>query len=153
MGETTHQVVGETTQGRRAKWLTWRRAKRLGGETMQGETTQGERESGWNDPLPKHSRPQRAMKVSIFPLYIVWTRFREQFWSCNEAVNCCFLNSHNVRLVKIKEGQQFKFFASNAIGVYANKFQSTDKVAFTCTQWKRLSFLFFCQGIKSILIF
>ena len=33
-----------------------------------------------------------------------------------------------MRLVKIKEGQQFKFFASNAIGVHANKFQSTDKV-------------------------
>ena len=52
MGETTHQVVGETTQGRRAKRLTQWRAKRLGGETTQGETTQGERESGRNDPLP-----------------------------------------------------------------------------------------------------
>ena len=52
MGETTHQVVGEMTQGRRAKRLTQWRAKRLGGETTQGETTQGERESGRNDPLP-----------------------------------------------------------------------------------------------------
>ena len=44
------------------------------------------------------------------------------------CVNFCFLNSHNVRLVKIKEGQQFRFFAFNAIGVYANKLQSTDKL-------------------------
>ena len=50
------------------------------------------------------------MKVSVFPIYIVWARFREQFLSCNGAVNFCFLNSHNVRLAKIKEGQQFKFF-------------------------------------------
>ena len=52
MGETTHQEVGETTQGRRAKRLTLWRAKRLGGETTQGKTTQGERESGRDDPLP-----------------------------------------------------------------------------------------------------
>ena len=51
-------------------------------------------------------------------------------WSCQFL----FLNSHNVRLVKIKEGQQFKVFASNAIDVYANKFQSTDKVIFTCAK-------------------
>ena len=49
-----------------------------------------------------------AMKVSIFPVYIVWARFREQFWSCNGTVNFYSLNSHYVRLVKIKKGQQFK---------------------------------------------
>ena len=72
------------------------------------------------------------MKVSVFPVYIVWTRFREQFWSWNGAINFCFLKSHNVRLVKIKEGQQLKFFTSNAFDVYANKFQSTDKFISTC---------------------
>ena len=56
-------------------------------------------------------------------------------------------------LVKIKEGQQFKVFASNAINIHANKFQSTDEVVFVCTIWKRSSFLFFCQGVKSILVF
>ena len=50
------------------------------------------------------------MKVSVFLVYIVWARLWEQFWSCNGAVNFCFLNSHSVRLVKIKEGQQFNFF-------------------------------------------
>ena len=58
-----------------------------------------------------------------------------------------------MRLVKIKEHQQFKFFASNAIDVYANKFQSTDKVIFICANWRRPSFLLFCQGIRSVLIF
>ena len=55
------------------------------------------------------------MKASVFPVYIVWARFREQFWSCNGAVNFCFLNSHNVRLVKIKEGQQFNCLYCNVI--------------------------------------
>ena len=49
------------------------------------------------------------MKVSVFPVYIVWARFREQFWSCNGTVNFCFLNSHNVRLVKIKEASSSNF--------------------------------------------
>ena len=88
-----------------------------------------------------------------FRVCIVWARFREQFWSRNGAVNFCFLNSQNVRLVKIKECQQFKFFASKAIDVYANKFQSTNKVIFTCAKWRRPCLLFFRQGIKSILIF
>ena len=59
MGETTHQIVGETTQGRRAKRLRvgGRNDSRNGGRNdsgakRQGETTQGERESGRNDPLP-----------------------------------------------------------------------------------------------------
>ena len=51
MGETTHQVVGETTRGRRAKRLGGETTQ---GETTQGETTQGERESERNDPLPLH---------------------------------------------------------------------------------------------------
>ena len=46
MGKPTHQIVGETTQGR------WAKAKQLGGETTQCETTQDEQESGRNDPLP-----------------------------------------------------------------------------------------------------
>ena len=54
-----------------------------------------------------------------------------------------------MRLVKIKEGQQFQFFAFNAIDVYANKFQSTNKVIFTCAKCGRPSFLFFRQEIKS----
>ena len=48
----------------------------------------------------------------------------------NSEVIFCFLNSH-MRLVEIKEGQQFKFFASDAIDVYANKFKTTDKIVFT----------------------
>ena len=63
----------------------------------------------WNILVNKQHHTT-AMKVSVFPVYIVWASFREQFWSCNGAVNFCFLNSHNVRLGKIKEGQQFQFF-------------------------------------------
>ena len=58
----------------------------------------------------------------------------------NEAVNFCFLDSHNVRLVKIKEGQQFKFFSSNAIDVYANKFQPI------LCQMKKTQFSFLLSG-------
>ena len=46
-----------------------------------------------------------------------------------------------MRLVKFKEGQQFKFFASNAIDVHAYKFQSTDKVIFTCAKSVFFSFV------------
>ena len=101
----------------------------------------------WNILVNKQHHTA-AMKVSVFPVYIVWARCREQFWSCNGAVNFCFLNSHNVRLVKIKEGQQFQFFASNAVDVYANKFQPTNKVIFTCAKCRRPCFLFFCQEIN-----
>ena len=47
------------------------------------------------------------MKASVFPVYIVWASLREQFLSCNGAVNFCFLNSYNMDLVKIKEDLQF----------------------------------------------
>ena len=58
MGKTTHQVVGETTQGRRAN--------DSGDETTQGETTQGERENGRNDPLPLLQYPIAILDISIF---------------------------------------------------------------------------------------
>ena len=51
-----------------------------------------------------------------------------------------------MRLVKIKEGQQFQFFASNAIDVYANKFQSTNKVIFTCAKMQKTQFSFLLSG-------
>ena len=74
-------------------------------------------------------------------------------WSC-QFTPPPPLNSHTMRLVKIKEGQQFIFFASNAINVYAiNKLQSTDEAVFTCANEEdQLFFLFFffCQVIKSI---
>ena len=46
-------------------------------------------------------------------MYIVWGNFREQFWSCNGAFKFCFLKSHIMGVVKIKEDQQFECFASN----------------------------------------
>ena len=56
-------------------------------------------------------------------------------------------------LVKINEYQKSKFFASNTIDVHANKSQPTDKVALLeAIEQDPLSF-FFCQWIKSILIF
>ena len=57
-----------------------------------------------------------------------------------------------MRLVKIKEGQQFKFFASNTVDVYANKFQPTDKVVLLVPNEEDPVFFSF-DGIKSILSF
>ena len=50
-----------------------------------------------------------------------------------------------MRLVKIKEGQQFQFFGFNAIDVYANKFQSTDSYFYLC-QMKKTKFSFLLSG-------
>ena len=36
-------------------------------------------------------------------------------------------------LMKVKESQQFQFFASYAIDIHANEFQPTNKAAFICT--------------------
>ena len=36
-------------------------------------------------------------------------------------------------LMKVKESQQFQFFASDAIDIRANEFQPTNKAAFICT--------------------
>ena len=36
-------------------------------------------------------------------------------------------------LMKVKESQQFQFFASYAIDIHANEFQPTNEAAFICT--------------------
>ena len=36
-------------------------------------------------------------------------------------------------LMKVKESQQFQFFASNAIDIRANEFHNANKAAFVCT--------------------
>ena len=36
-------------------------------------------------------------------------------------------------LMKVKESQQFQFFASYAIDINANEFQPTNEAAFICT--------------------
>ena len=54
---------------------------------------------------------------------------------------------------KSRKANNSTFFASNATYVYACNFQFTYKVIFTCAKWRRPNFLFFCQGIKSILMF
>ena len=48
-----------------------------------------------------------------------------------------------MRLVKIKEGQHFKFFVSDTIDVYANKFQSTDEVVLLVPNEEDPFFFFF----------
>ena len=86
------------------------------------------------------------MRVSVFPGYILWARFWEQFWSCNGAVNFCFLNRHNVRLMKIKEGEHFKFFSSNANDVYANKFSPPIKLFLLVPNEEDPEFSFLLSG-------
>ena len=44
-----------------------------------------------------------------------------------------FLDSYNMWLMKVKESQQFQFFAPYAIDIRANEFQPTNKAAFICT--------------------
>ena len=44
-----------------------------------------------------------------------------------------FLDSYNMWLMKVKESQQFQFFAPYVINIHANEFQPTNKAAFICT--------------------
>ena len=53
----------------------------------------------------------------------------EEFWSCNRIVVFGFLDSYNMWLMKVKENQQFQFFASYAIDIHAYEFQPTNKAA------------------------
>ena len=63
-------------------------------------------------------------------IYTIWISFREEFRSCNRTVDFGFLDSYNIWLMKVKESQQFQFFASYAIDIHANEFQPTNKAAF-----------------------
>ena len=56
-----------------------------------------------------------TMDISVFSIYTIWASFREEFWSCNRTVDFGFLDSYNMWLMKVKESQQFQFFASYAI--------------------------------------
>ena len=71
-----------------------------------------------------------TMDISVFSIYTIWASFREEFWSCNRTVDLSFLDSYNMWLMKVKESQQFQFFASYAIDIHANEFQPTNKAAF-----------------------
>ena len=51
----------------------------------------------------------------------------------NSTVDFGFLDSYNMWLMKVKESQQFQFFASYAIDIHANELQPTNKAAFICT--------------------
>ena len=72
-----------------------------------------------------------TMDISVFSIYTIWANFREEFWSCNRTVDFGFLDSYNMWLIKVKESQQFQFFASYAIDIHANEFQPTNKAACT----------------------
>ena len=73
-----------------------------------------------------------TMDISVFSIYTIWASFREEFWSCNRTDDFGFLDSYNIGLIKVKESQQFQFFASYAIDIHANEFQPTKKGAFIC---------------------
>ena len=85
-----------------------------------------------------------TMDISVFSIYTIWASFGEEFWSCNRIVDFSFLDSYNMWLMKVKESQQFQFFASDAIDIHANEFQPTNKAAFICTTRWRPIFLLFC---------
>ena len=74
-----------------------------------------------------------TMDISVFSIYTIWASFREEFSSCNRTVDFGFLDSYNMWLMKVKESQQFQFFASYAIDIHTNEFQPTNKAAFICT--------------------
>ena len=73
-----------------------------------------------------------TVDISVFSIYTIWASVREEFRSCNRAVDFGFLNSCYMWLMKVKESQQFQFFASYAIDSHANEFQPTNKAAFIC---------------------
>ena len=64
------------------------------------------------------------MTVSALPEYIMLTCLREHFRNCNLTVNFRFLNSHNMRLVNLKESHLIQCLTSNIVYVYANRLQS-----------------------------
>ena len=49
-------------------------------------------------------------------------------------------------LMKVKESQQFQFFASYAIDIHANEFQPTNKAALFVPQGEDLYFFSFVRG-------
>ena len=49
-------------------------------------------------------------------------------------------------LMKVKESQQFQFFASYAIDIHANEFKSTNKAVLFVPQGEDLSFVSFVKG-------
>ena len=59
--------------------------------------------------------PWRFLSFLYTCIRIIWTRIREQFWSCNWAVNLCLLNCYNVRLMTTKKSHQLQLFASYVI--------------------------------------
>ena len=84
-----------------------------------------------------------TMDISVFSIYTIWASFREEFWSCNRTVDFGFLDSYNMWLMKVKESQQFQFFASYATDIHANEFQPTNKAVFICITRLRPIFLLF----------
>ena len=52
-----------------------------------------------------------------------------------ETVDFGFLDSYNMWLMKVKESQQFQYFASYSIDIHANEFQPTNKAVFICTTY------------------
>ena len=77
------------------------------------------------------------MDISVFSIYTIWASFREEFRRCNRTDDFGFLDSYNMWLMKVKESQQFQFFASYAIDIHANEFQQTNKAAFICPLFKK----------------
>ena len=54
--------------------------------------------------------------------------------SSEVAIELSILDSYNMWMLKVKESQQFQFFASYAIGIHANEFKPTNKAVFCTTR-------------------
>ena len=66
-------------------------------------------------------------------LSFLYTLYGQVSGKSSEVAIVGFLDSYNMWLMKVKESQQFQFFASYAIDIHANEFQPTNKGAFICT--------------------
>ena len=98
----------------------------------------------WNILVNKQHHTA-AMMVSVFPVYIVWARFREQFWM-KLSIFVSWIATMWVWW-KSRKANNSSFFPLMLLMFMLTNFSRY------CAKWKRPSFLFFCREIKSILIF
>ena len=88
-----------------------------------------------------------AMKVSVFPVHIIWTRLREQFWNCNGGVNFVSWIATTWGRWKSRKANNSSVLPQILLMFMLTNFSPLIKL-FLLVQNEENSFLFFCQGIR-----
>ena len=87
-----------------------------------------------------------TMDISVFSIYTIWASFREEFWSCNRAVDFGFLNSYNMALMKVKESNNSSFLPLILLIFMLMNFNPLIKLLLFVPQGVDLFFFSFVRG-------